>query len=665
MASTVPIDLGRTAEILGITKGSIRNWIRHEYLKPIDSQGRFFDQDQVLKLKDDIVNGNLDRLKTRANKIRADKHFLPVEYVMGQENRKAIITLVNYIKEKKIDSRIAILVVAIRLFIDNKDIISSDLNEILRFPRDIFRRKNVYRELRGLFLFICEGKDGSVFSETANRDKENLSVLVSFPLPSVKDALGLIYQSLMDEGAKSRRGSYFTPTHIVDRMVRENIRSWNSVLDPCCGTGQFLLCLAKYLTDPKKIWGIDLDPMAVHIARLNLLLECPQDFKPKIYHLDSLKEVFSSPPTSGDDLSNNEDIGKKKFDFIATNPPWGAELDMQATKKLKMEFPAINSGESFSYFLNMSLAMLKNGGVLSFVLPQSILNVKTHRDIRKMILDNTRIKTIEGLGKVFKNVLSSVIILELVKTEAKEDDEITVKLKNKQYKVLQKKFKSNDNYIFDIHMSPEDVAILHKMYSTRYVSLKNNAQWALGIVTGDNKRYLTSECKEGYEPVYKGSDVSSYVLGKPSSYIRFCPKKFQQVAAEEKYRSKEKLIYRFISNKLVFAYDVQGSLTLNSANILIPRLTDYPVKVIMALFNSTLYRLMYQKKFNSIKVLRGDLEQLPLPLWSKESFAHISEIADRIIAGEDLTESLDTFIMEQFGLSLEERIYIINNTALI
>ena len=655
MASIVPIDLGRTAEILGITKGSIRNWIRHGYLKPIDSEGRFFfDQGQVMKLKDAISKGGLDRLKTRANKTRADKSFLPIEYVTGQENRKAIFTLVTYIKDKKIDPRMAILVIAIKLFIDNKDIHSSDLKEILRFPRDIFRRRNVYRELRGLFIFINSGQyESEVQSE--------VSVLLSFPLPSLKDVLGLIYQSLMDEGSKSKLGSYFTPTDIVDRMVKENIRSLYSVLDPCCGTGQFLLSFARYLADPKKVWGMDIDPMAVHIARLNLLLECPQDFKPRIYHLDSLKDVFTSPSTGGDDLTSDEDIRKKKFDFIATNPPWGAGLDIEAMKKLKMEFPAINSGESFSYFLNMSLAMLKEGGVLSFVLPESILNVKAHSDIRKTILENTWIKTIRVLGKVFKNVLSSVIILELVKSEPKEDDEVSVKLKNREYKVLQKRFKFNEGCVFDIHMSPEDAAIFQKMYSTRHVTLKNNADWALGIVTGDNKRFLSSEWKEGYEPIYKGSDVDSYVLRKPSFYINFSPDKFQQVAGEEKYRSKEKLIYKFISNKLVFAYDVQGSLTLNSANILIPKLKEYPVKVIMALFNSVLYRCIYKKKFNSIKVLRGDLEQLPLPLWSEETFAHITNLTDRIIEGEDLSEDLDGYIMEQFGFSLEERAYIHSN----
>lgn len=652
MKRIVPIDLDKTAKILGISKASVRNWIRHGYLMPIDGQGKFFDQKQILNLKEAITNGDVDRLKTRANKTRADKTFLPVEYILGQQNRKAMIRLINHIRDKKIDSGRAILILAIKCFIENKDILSTDMKEILCFPHDIFTRKNVYRELKSLFFCVNEGQE-AVSTVTCEEENIDIEFLISFPLPQVKDILGLVYQSLIHEGTKSNLGSYFTPTNIVDRMVRGNISSNYNVLDPCCGTGQFLLSFADYLPNPEKIWGIDIDPLAVHIARLNLLLKYPQDFKPNIYHLDTLL-----------DLS----LDQQRFDFIATNPPWGAGIDIHTLSNLKKKYLGITSGESFSYFLEISLELLKEEGVLSFVLPESILNVKTHGDIRQIILENCHIKTIERLGKIFRNVLSPAIILELVKTKPADDHEVVVRLDdskyldNGEYKVGQKRFLTNQWYVFDIHIGPKDEYILQKVYATKYVTLKNNAEWALGIVTGDNKKYLSAEQHQGYEPIYKGSDVERYMLKKRSSYIDYKPEKFQQVASEEKYRAREKLVYRFISDKLIFAYEDKGSLTLNSANILIPRLGDYPIKVIMALFNSALFQYIYQKKFNTLKVLRGNLEQLPLPLWKEETLDHISGLVDRIIRGEDLSRNLDEYILEQFGFSQEDRDYIQKNT---
>lgn len=643
----VSLDLNKTAEILGISKASIRNWIRHGYLVPIDEQGRLFACDQVLEIKEAIASGRLERLKKRANKTQAGKSYLPVEYIGEQENRRSIRKLVDYIKTSRINPELAILIFAVKLFREIGDINSSDLREILGFPPAVFKRKNVRRELKDFYLSILE--EGI---EPSKIYFEPLEFLFARPAVPIRDFLGVIYQSLIKEGTKARRGSYFTPEDIVDRMVRVNVRPWYKVLDPCCGTGQFLLTFAEYLSDPACIWGLDCDQAAVRIARLNLLLHSSRDFKPNIYCVNTLSDLDFTrakvlPHFSGE-----------KFDFIATNPPWGAGLDKRILKKLEKEFPEINSGESFSFFLRISLQLLKDKGVLSFVLPESILNVKLHQDIRASILAQGRISTIQRLGRIFSNVLSPAIILELEKNKPLLSSEVIIKLSDKEYKIKQNRFNADGGNVFDILVSPEDEAIINKVYSLEHINLTDNAEWALGIVTGDNKRFLSDEWKEGYEPVYRGSDVCGCILREPSCYIRFTPEKFQQSAPEEKYRSGQKLVYRFISDKLVFAYDDKGRLTLNSANILIPKLHGYPAKTIMALFNSSLYQYIYHKKFNTLKVLRGNLEQLPLPLWPEPVMEHIVKLVDGIIEGKDLTGKLDDYILDRFGLSPEEKTYI-------
>ena len=156
--------------------------------------------------------------------------------------------------------------------------------------------------------------------------------------------------------------------------------------------------------------------------------------------------------------------------------------------------------------------------------------------------------------------------------------------------------------------------------------------------------------------------MKKFVLNTPSRYIRFQPDKFQQAAKEEKYRAKEKLIYRFISKNLVFAYDNSKSLTLNSANTLIPEIPDYPIKVIAALFNSSLYQFLFQKKFSSIKVLRNHIEDLPLPLWNKKTFSKIIQMVDKIIKNQNSFQDLDDYLMKRFPLSKKERKHI-NNTS--
>ena len=131
------------------------------------------------------------------------------------------------------------------------------------------------------------------------------------------------------------------------------------------------------------------------------------------------------------------------------------------------------------------------------------------------------------------------------------------------------------------------------------------------------------------------------------------------MALTEKYRAKEKLIYRFISNNLVFAYDDKQRLTLNSANIVIPKIPNYPIKVIAALLNSSLYQFIFQKKFFSIKILRSHIEQMPLPLWSDEIFTEIIELVNVNIKDRNNFEKLDNYIMKKFDLSNEDKKYVI------
>jgi hypothetical protein len=128
-------------------------------------------------------------------------------------------------------------------------------------------------------------------------------------------------------------------------------------------------------------------------------------------------------------------------------------------------------------------------------------------------------------------------------------------------------------------------------------------------------------------------------------------------------------VYRFINKDLIFAYDKDGMVSLNSCNILIPKLPGLDIKYILAVLNSSPAGFYYKKSFNSVKVLRSHLEQIPIPVVSKDEQAKIIELVDRIMdlqmhdppiscadAHFDITnmseyEELDRLIASAYGLS--------------
>ena len=637
------LNIENTAELLGISTATVRNWIKNGQLPTHNEDNNyFFYRTDVEKIKSKLLSGELEKLNKRANKIKAKRTFIPEEHIKAQTKLDELHYIINFIQKNNIKPTVALFLLSLNFLKKEKILLKANIKEIKEGKRLLSINKKIQKEINSWYLDLRN-----------ENIKSHFSILLECKLPEQRDILGIVYQSLLFEGKKSQSGSYYTPSNIVNNIVRDYVQKDSKVLDPCCGTGQFLLAFTDVVENPLNIYGIDYDKIAVRIARLNILIRFKnKNFVPNIFCKNTLFDIGNADLFS---FNDHKDI--KDFDVIATNPPWGVHFSKAEIKKLKNLYPQITSFESFSYFLAKSLGWLRHSGIVSFILPESILNVRTHRDIRGIILKIAQVKKIIYFNRIFKNVFTPVIRLDLEKNN-KKTKLTTIHSKNKKYKIKQIKWMSNHDFVFDIHSNNFDSKIIDKIYKIKHTTLKNKASWALGIVTGNNKKFITSESKPGFEPIYKGKDINKFILDKPSSYIQFQPEKFQQVAPEEKYCAKEKLIYKFISKNLTFAYDNHKRLTLNSANILIPEIPNYPIKVIAGLFNSSLYQFLFQKKFSSIKVLRSHIEDLPLPLWDEKTFSKITKLVDGIMQNQSNFQELDSYITNRFSFSEKEKDYI-------
>jgi hypothetical protein len=207
-------------------------------------------------------------------------------------------------------------------------------------------------------------------------------------------------------------------------------------------------------------------------------------------------------------------------------------------------------------------------------------------------------------------------------------------------------------FILSPALNKPEAEVLKKIYSAAPATLGANAVFALGIVTGNNKKFLLNRRLEGSEAVYRGRDIEPYKLKPPECFIRFAPAHFQQTAREELYR-RPKIVYRFIGERLTCAYDEEGVLLLNSANLLVS--PDYPMTTIAGLLNSPIYSFILQKKFHSQKVLKSHLKSLPLPLLSKKQHEYFFNTHSRMVQGkisvEDGQAGIDALLVRVFGLS--------------
>ncbi|MCL4758035.1 MAG: N-6 DNA methylase [Rhodocyclaceae bacterium] len=633
------VSVDNAAQIIGVSSATIRNWAKAGYINPTSTRPLSFLEESVLNLKEQIGSEAFLRLTTRANKAAASNNFFPEEYAINAALLSHITKISEYLKEEGLDIELVMFLAALHLLADKGEVVLPrgtdelfDLNNCTSW-----RRQSVKEVMFGWMASLDVGKSTKSYCRLPE---------LFFPHEE-EDYLGLLYQSVSSEGCKSELGSYFTPTKLVMDSLAHIKAPVKTFLDPCCGTGKFLIHAAQtFSLEPENVLGFDIDRIAIHVAKVNLLLAySDQEFLPRIYRMDSLSELATGEMF----CETNNLMGS--IDAIATNPPWGAYKNSAAKGHLS---GAIRSGETFSLFLEKSIRLLRDGGQLSFILPESILKIRAHSDIRALLLNETTITTIALLGRQFTGVYTPVIRLDVFKERPSDQWMVRVEHDGTSHNVLQSRFDRNENVTFDIQIKSHEEDLLERIYSVEHLTLAGNAEWALGIVTGDNKKHVLDMPGPGTEPVFRGSDIYPFFLGEPNSHICFAPEQYQQVASEKYYRASEKLLYKFISKKLVFAYDDKQCLSLNSANILIPAIADMDMKVVLAFLNSNVFQYIFTKKFSTHKVLRGDLEKLPFPRLSRSTHDAIEHLVDVAIASRRAPEELQEIIFGAFNLDAED-----------
>ncbi|HRO43504.1 MAG TPA: N-6 DNA methylase [Flavipsychrobacter sp.] len=103
-----------------------------------------------------------------------------------------------------------------------------------------------------------------------------------------EDILKGVYQELIDLDTRHALGEYYTPDWLCERVVGEfDFKAGEKILDPSCGSGSFLRAavhrIKKLNPDAKPeqiaqdVYGIDIHPLSVQIAKTTLLLALGKD----------------------------------------------------------------------------------------------------------------------------------------------------------------------------------------------------------------------------------------------------------------------------------------------------------------------------------------------------------------------------------------------------
>lgn len=474
------------------------------------------------------------------------------------------------------------------------------------------------------------------------------------------------------------------------------------IVDPACGSGSFLLGAYQFLLDWHLDWyiahdlekslkkkilltadnktyrlsldekkrillnnihGVDIDPQAVEVTKLSLLLKVVEDpgqltmfeeghILPNLNrNIKNGNALIGTDYFSGQMFGDMEEMKRVKpfdwkdefpevfrrggFDVVIGNPPYRMMqphnteievLEYLRSKYLVAEFKM----EMFHMFLQLGISILKQQGFHSFIIPATILNNVYAEKLRNWITNNCAIQKISVANeKVFEDADVHTLVLTVQRESSDEKRknsriQITTQLnKNTAGNLVfygetkQKYFESLEGSVWNILIEDKNAQLILRL-NKNFSKLSDVSTINRGLITGDREKYFSDKkLSDEHVQILAGSDVGRYFSKDPSEYVLFRkPKGSGGSWDADMHLASHKILVRQIGTKpmaslIIKPIAVTGNLfTIRASNIN----AEY---YILGIFNSKLIEFFWKIMFSDFKnsfpqVTIFSISQLPI-----------------------------------------------------
>ena len=537
------------------------------------------------------------------------------------------------------------------------------------------------------------------------------------------------YLSLLPKSRRSGKGVYYTPNQIVEFILDEVFpkpingkkkqdpyREGFRILEPACGAGYFLIAsyrrlMAAYLNAgfkpqdairlvlTERLAGIDIDGDALLVTMAGLIQEAGDDLEKTLkkgpiilplYKADFLDrgwEVTATPLG---------EILRSGIQAIVGNPPYVSFYAKRAksiTAEKKEYYKAnylMGRGRinTYTLFIERAFDLLKPSGVLGFIVPNTLLIMKSYEPVRDYLLANGWLKSIVDLSlKVFPEVEVPTCILTVEKKDARALpfprkvragfwESARGRAPENLEENSQEDFRELPYTMFNIHIRHADRDIIDQIErSGKPLGEDYEVKDGINPANMSEKLVIKSPEKlnEPFKRVLRGRDIGPYQLNWDNFWVRYDSSFIDTdngdycfLRDERIFKANPKILTRQTADCIVAAYDDKCHYAMNTLHVTIPLNGGMDLKCLLALYNSRVlnyyYRLVFpdtERLFPQVKTV--NVEKLPLPaLNGKEN--RLVELADRLLSirwdlsqmlkkGEKVLDEIDEVVYDLYGLS--------------
>jgi type I restriction enzyme M protein len=248
-----------------------------------------------------------------------------------------------------------------------------------------------------------------------------------------RDAIGDAFEVFIGPAVRGEEGQFFTPRNVVQMMVSVLDPGPDDLLiDPACGSGGFLIVALEHIwkkleataavngwteaqlerrrreVATRCIRGLDKDAFLTKVTKAYLAII--GDGRGGIYCEDSLAE----PDTWSAQAQAVTKLGT--FDIVITNPPFGSKIKATGAHKLSQyelarEWkPSKTSPGDYEksdklkkdqspqiLFIERCIQLLKPGGRLAIVLPESVFGMSNYGHVVQYMYDRFKLRAFVSL----------------------------------------------------------------------------------------------------------------------------------------------------------------------------------------------------------------------------------------------------------------------------
>ncbi|PPH67645.1 N-6 DNA methylase [Rathayibacter rathayi] len=315
----------------------------------------------------------------------------------------------------------------------------------------------VAQRARDLFKQVCMQYD-DVFDDRdeLTLDDESMAYVIGELQPYSlmdcdRDVVADAFETFIGPSLKGAQGQFFTPRNVVrltSVMVSPTMK--DRVVDPACGSGGFLIEMLREMwaqvdqrgdelswpqteieNEKQKvairaIRGIDKDSFLSKVAKAYMAVL--GDGRGGVFCENSLASTADWKAKAADEIRDGS------FDIVVTNPPFGKKLKVgdhatlttydlahKWTRDPKLETfvkgsTVVDGQAPQILFVEKCLRLLKPGGRLGIVLPESLLCNPSHKFIVNYILSKARIRAVvsmpEDLFQPYTHAKTAVVLIE-------------------------------------------------------------------------------------------------------------------------------------------------------------------------------------------------------------------------------------------------------------